>query len=182
MHPPTDEKKIANKVYCDSNILSSSNKNDILSKNIIELRKGEFDKATTKTLQLSKIQVNEELINKFIQSTNEFTNTVNFCNKVASDTIIRYNQLKQEFANIKFNQSFTNIHLDDMFTTGLKEFKEVNKKSNSAVDEKKTIVQYLVAILLESKLVDNKEQARLEMHYDFNLEDIMEEIESYFNI
>ena len=74
-----------------------------------------------------------------------------------------------------------------MFTTGLKEFNEVNKKSNSAVDEiviknKKTIVQYIIAILLESKLVDNKEQARLEMHYDFNLKDIMEEIESYFNI
>ena len=86
---PQIKKKFANKVYCDSNILSSSNKNDILSKNIIELRKSDFDKATTKTLQLSKIQVNEELINEFIQSTNEVTNTVNFCNKVASDTIIR---------------------------------------------------------------------------------------------
>ena len=52
-----------------------------------------------------------------------------------------------------------------MFTTGLKEFNEINKKTNSAVDEaliknKKTIVQYIIAILLESKLVDNKEQAR----------------------
>ena len=73
-----------------------------------------------------------------------------------------------------------------MFTTGLKEFKEVNKKTNSAVDEaliknKKTIVKYMIAILLESKLVD-KEQARLAMLYDFNHEDIMKEIASYFTI
>ena len=38
----------------------------------------------------------------------------------------------------------------------------------------------MIAILLESKLVDNKEQARLEMHYDFKQEDIMKDIESYF--
>ena len=30
---------------------------------------------------------------------------------------------------------------------------------------KKTIVQYIKAILFESKLVDNQEQARLEMHF-----------------
>ena len=29
-------------------------------------------------------------------------------------------------------------------------------------------------------LVDNKEQARLEMHYDFKQEDIVKYIESYF--
>ena len=72
-----------------------------------------------------------------------------------------------------------------MFTTGLRGFKEVNKKTTSFIDEalienKKTIVQYLIAISLESKLVDNKEQARLEMHYDFNHEDIMKDIDSYF--
>ena len=59
-----------------------------------------------------------------------------------------------------------------MFTTGLKEFEEVNEKTTSFINEaliknKKTIVQYIIAILLESKLVENKEQARLEMHYDF---------------
>ena len=115
----------------------------------------------------------------FIKSANEVTNTVNFCNKVASDTISKYNQLKQEFDINKFNQNITNIHLDDMFTFGLREFKEVNEKT-PAVDEaliknKNTIVQYIIAILLESKLVDNKEQARLEMHYDFNHEDIMKD-------
>ena len=46
---------------------------------------------------------------------------------------------------------------------------------------KKTIVKYIIAVLLESELVDNKEQARLEMHYNFNHEDIMKEIESYYS-
>ena len=187
VHPPIDEKDVVNKEYCDNNLLSSSNKIDILSKNITELREGDFDKVTTKSLQLSKIQVNEELINDFIKSANEVTNTVKFCNKVASDTISKYNQLKLEIDNSKFHQNFTNLHLDDMFTTGLREFEEVNTKTNSAVDEAlmmniKTIVQYIIAILLESKLIDNKEQARLEMHYDFDHEDIMKDIESYFTI
>ena len=74
-----------------------------------------------------------------------------------------------------------------MFTNGLRKFKEVNEKTAPAVDEapmknKKTIVQYMIAILKESNLVDNKEQARLEMHYGFNHEDIAKEIESSFTI
>ena len=78
---------------------------------------------------------------------------LSFGNKVAADTISNYNQFKQEFDNNKFNQNITNIQLDEMFTTGLKEFKEVNKKTNSFTDEallknKKTIVQYIIAILL----------------------------------
>ena len=48
-----------------------------------------------------------------------------FWNKVASDTISKY---KQEFDNNKFSQSITNIDLDDMFTTGLRELEELNKK------------------------------------------------------
>ena len=44
----------------------------------------------------------------------------------------------------------------------------------------KIVIKYIIAILLESKLVDNIEQARLEMHYDFKQEDIMKDIESYF--
>ena len=64
---------------------------------------------------------------------------------------------------------------------------EFNKKTNSAVDEalinnEKTLVQYIIAIWLEIKLVDNKEQARLEMNNDYDHEDIMKEIESYFTI
>ena len=76
VQPPIDEKDVVNKEYCDNNLLSSSNKIDILRRNITELRKGEFDKVTTKTLQLNETQVNDELINKFIESTNEVTNTV----------------------------------------------------------------------------------------------------------
>ena len=48
VHPPIDEKDVVNKEYCDNNLLSSSNKIDILSRNITELRKGDFDKVTTK--------------------------------------------------------------------------------------------------------------------------------------
>ena len=184
VHPPIDEKDDVNKEYCDNNLLSSSNKIEILRRNITELRKGDFDKVTTKILQLNETQVNEELINEFIESTNEVRNTVKFCNKVAADTISKYNQLKQEFDNNKFNQNITNIQIDEMFTTGLKEFKEV-KKTNSFIDEallknKRTIVQYIIAILLRSTLVDNKEQARLEMHYGFKQEDITKEIERIF--
>ena len=43
VHPPIDEKDVVNKEYCD-NTLSSSNKIDILSKNITELRKSNFEK------------------------------------------------------------------------------------------------------------------------------------------
>ena len=37
VHPPIDEKDVVDKEYCDNNLLSSSNKRDILSKNITEL-------------------------------------------------------------------------------------------------------------------------------------------------
>ena len=75
-----------------------------------------------------------------------------------------------------------------MFTTGLKKFKEVNKKTNSFIDEallknkknKKRIVQYIIAILLRSTLLDNKEQESLEKHYGFKREDITKEIERIF--
>ena len=72
-----------------------------------------------------------------------------------------------------------------MFTTGLKEFKEVNKKPKSFIDEallnnKRTIVQYIIAIILRSTLVDNKIQERLEKHYGFKRENITKEIERIF--
>ena len=185
VHPPIDEKDVVNKEYCDSNLLSSSNKIDILSRNITELRKGDFDKVTTKTLQLNETQVNEELITEFIKSANEVTNTVKFCNKFAADTISKYNQLKLEIDNNKINQNITKIQRDEMFTTGLKEFKEVNKNTNFFLDEallknKRTIVQYIIVKILRSTSVDNKEQARLEMHYGFKQEDMTKEIERIF--
>ena len=72
-----------------------------------------------------------------------------------------------------------------MFTTGLKEFKEVNNQTNSFIDEallknKMRIVQYIISKLLKSTLVDNKEKSRPEMLYDFYQEDIMKEIERIF--
>ena len=127
VHPPMNEKDVVNKEYCDNNLLSSYNKIDILRRNITEPRKGEFDKVTTKTLQLNETQVNDELINEFIESINEVTNAVKFCNKVAADTISKYNQVKQEFDNNKFNQNITNIQLDEMFTTGLKNKKLIKR-------------------------------------------------------
>ena len=78
VHPPIDEKDVVNKEYCENNLFSSSNKKDILNRNITELRKGDFDKVTTKTLQLNETRVKVELINEFIESANEVTNTVNF--------------------------------------------------------------------------------------------------------
>ena len=48
-----------------------------------------------------------------------------------------------------------------MFTNVLRKTKEYNKSL------RKVIVQYIIAILLQSTLVDNKEKARLEMHYGF---------------
>ena len=45
----------------------------------------------------------------------------------------------------------------------------------------KTVIQDIIAMLIENKLVFNKEQAKLEMHYDFNHKDIRKEIESYFS-
>ena len=135
VHPPIDEKYVVNKEFCDKNLLSGSKIIDISSKNTTEIRKGDFDRVRANTLQLHKIHVNEELFNEFIKSVNEVTNTVNICNKVASDTISKYNQLKQEFDNNKFNQNITNIHLDDMYTTGLRGLKEVNQKTNYFIDE-----------------------------------------------
>ena len=90
--------------------------------------------------------------------------------KGPADTISKHNQLKQEFDNNKFNQNITNIFLDDMFTNGLREMKEYNKSI------RKVIVQYIIAILLQSTLIDNKEKARLEMHYGFKRDIIKERI------
>ena len=63
-----------------------------------------------------------------------------------------------------------------MFINGLREMKEYNKSL------RKVIVPYIIAIVLQSTLVDNKEKARLEMHYDSKRLDIMKEIERIFTI
>ena len=101
IHPPIDEQDAVSKKFCVSNLLSSSNKINILSKNITELRKIELDKVKTKTIKLNKKQVNDELINEFIKSANEVKSALKFCNKIASDNISKYYQLKLEFDNSK---------------------------------------------------------------------------------
>ena len=68
-----------------------------------------------------------------------------------------------------------------MFTTGLKEFKETNSFiDESLLKNKRTIVQYIIAILLRSTLLDNKEQESLEKNDGFKQEDITKEIERIF--
>ena len=141
------------------------------------------------TYQITNVQppidqkdvVNKEYYdNNFLSSNNQ----IDISNSNITELRKGYNQLKLDIDNKKFNQNITTKQLDDMFTTGLKEFKGVNKKTNSFTDEallenKKTMVQNLIAILLESRLLDNKEQAILERHCDFDQEDIMKDIESY---
>ena len=61
-----------------------------------------------------------------------------------------------------------------MFINGLREITEYNKSL------RKVIVQYIIAILLQSTLVGNKEKTRPEMHYCFKQEDIMKEKERIF--
>ena len=45
---------------------------------------------------------------------------------------------------------------------------------------KGVIVQYIIAVLLHSTLVDNKEKPKLEMLYGFKQEDIMKEMDRIF--
>ena len=40
--------------------------------------------------------------------------------------------------------------------------------NQSFLESRKTTVQHTIAVLLGIKLVDNKDQARLEMHFQFN--------------
>ena len=68
--------------------------------------------------------VNKEYCdNNFLSSNNKIA----ILSRNITELRKRHNQLKLEIDNNKFNQNITNIHLDDMFTTGLKQFKEVNK-------------------------------------------------------
>ena len=196
VHPPIDEKVADKKEYCDNNLLSSNIKIDFSSKNITELRKGELEEVTTYQLRANTIGLPSSttngkplwvdvdtvelvslnssnistLANKLAESE---SNIVHFCNNVSADTISKFNELKVELDKNKINQSITNIQLGDACVDrwgGLRE---------KHILMMKIVIKYMIAILLERRLVDNKEQARLEMHYDFKQEDIMKYIESY---
>ena len=196
VHPPIDEKDVVNKEFCDNHLLSN-NKIDILSKNITELRKGKFEEVTTYQISaniiglpssttngdtvwvdgdtVELVSLNSSNISTFADKLTEIeTNVVHFCNNVSADTISKNNELKVKLDNNKFNQSITNIQLVDACVDRWRGLRE-----NHILMMKK-VIKYIIAVLLESKLVDNKEQARLEMHYDFKQEDIMKDIESHF--
>ena len=74
----------------------------------------------------------------------------------------------------KFNQSITNIQLGDACVDRWRALRE------NHILMMKIVIEFIKALILEIKLVDNKEQARLEMHYDFKQEGMMKDIESYF--
>ena len=78
-----------------------------------------------------------------------------------------------EFDNNKFIQLITNTQLGDACVDKWRCLRE------NHISMLKIVMTYIIAILLESKPVDNKEQANLEMH-DFKQEDILKDIESYF--
>ena len=195
VHPPIDQKDVVNKEYCDNNLLSSNHKIDILSKNKTELRKGKLEEVTIGQLNANIIglpssttngdtvwidgytvelfSLNSSNISTLANKLTEIEfNIVHFGNNVSADTKSKYNELKVELDNNKFNQSITNIQLGDACVdrwSGLRENHTLMIK---------IVIKYIIAILLESKLVDKKEQAKLEMHYDFKQEDIMKDIES----
>ena len=197
VHTPIDQKDVVNKECFDNNLLSSNNKLNNLSENISELRKGEFEEVTTDQLNaniiglpssttngdsvwidgdtVELVSLNSSNISTLANKLTEIeTKIVHFGNKVSADTISKYNELKMEFDNNKFNQSNTNIQLGDACVDRWRDLKQ------NHILLMKIVIKYIIAILLESKLLENKEQARLEMHYDFNQEDIMKDIESYF--
>ena len=197
VHAPIDEKDVVNKEYCDNNLLSSNNKIDILSKNITELRKSKFKEVTigrlianimglpTSTINgdtlwidgdtVELVSLNSSNISTIANKLSEIeTNIVHICNKVSADTISNYNVLKVEFDNNIFNQSITNIQLGDACVDRWRGLRE------NHILMMKIIIKYIIAILLESKQVDNKEQERLEKRYDFKQEDIINDIKSYF--
>ena len=102
------------------------------------------------------------------------TNIVHICNKVSADTISKYNELNVEFDNNKFNQSKTNIQLGDACVDRWRGLRE------NHILMMKIVIKYIMAILLEGRLLDKNDQERLENHYEFKKDDIMKDIESYF--
>ena len=197
VHPPIDEKDVVNKEYCDNNLLSSNIKIDILSKNITELRKDKFEEVTIGQLNaniiglpssttngdtvwidgdtVDLVSLNLSNISTLSNKLTEIeTNIAHICNKVSADTISKYNELKVEFDSNKFIQTISNIALGDACVDRWRGLRE------NHILMMKIVIKYIIAILLESKLVDNKEQERLEKRYDFKQEDIMKDIESYF--
>ena len=70
------------------------------------------------------------------------TNIVHFGNKVSADTISKYNELKVEFDNNKFNQSITIIQLGDACVDRWRGLRENHTLMM------KIVIKYIIAILL----------------------------------
>ena len=197
VHPALDEKDVVNKDYCDNNLLSSNNKIDILSKNITELRKDKFEEVTIGRLNaniiglpsstingdtvwidgdtVELVSLNSSNISTMASKLSEIeTNIVHICNKVSADTISKYNELKEEFDNNKFNQSITNIQLGDACVDRWRGLRE------NHILMVKIVTKYIMAILLEGRLLDKNDQERLENHYEFKKDDIMKDIELFY--
>ena len=144
VHPPSDEEYVVNKEYCDNNLLSSNTKKDILSKNITELRKVEFEEVTTGQLNaniinlpssttnggtvwidgdaVELVSLNSSNISTLANKLTEIeTNIIHFGNKVSADTISKYNERKVEFDSKK---SITNIQLGDACVDSLRGLRE----------------------------------------------------------
>ena len=181
MHQPVDEKDVFNKEYCDNSILSSNNKLNMLSKNLTEKRKGEFKEirnsqlnaniiglssSTTsgdtvwiddKTVEL--ISLNSSNISTLaIKLTEIETNIVRLGNIISAERIPKYNEFTVDFDSNKFNPAITNIQLGDACVVRWRGLRE------NHILMIKMVIKYIIAILLENKLIHNKEQARWEMH------------------
>ena len=164
--------------------LSSNNKIDILSKNIIELRKGKFEEITIGRLNaniiglpsytingdtfwidgdtVELVSLNSSNISTMASKLSEIeTNIVHICNKVSADTISKFIELKVEFDNNKFNQSITNIQLGDSFVDRWRGLRE------NHILMMKIVIKYIMAILFEGRLLDKNDHERLENHYEF---------------
>ena len=102
------------------------------------------------------------------------TKIAHICNKVSADTISKYNELKVEFDNNSFNQSITNIQLGDAWVDRWRGLGE------NHILMMKIVIKYIMAILLEGRLLDKNDQESLENRYEFKKDDIMKDIESYF--
>ena len=166
-------------------------------KKIQRLRKGKFEEVTIGRLNaniiglpsstingdtvwidgdtVELVSLNSSNISTMASKLSEIeTNFVHICNKVSADTISKYNELKEEFDNNKFNQSITNIQLGDACVDRWRGFRE------NHILMVKIVTKYIMAILLEGRLLDKNDQERLENHYEFKKDDIMKDIESYF--
>ena len=191
------KKMLLIKEYCDNKLLLSNTKIDNLSKNITVFRKGKFEKVTIGQLNANIIGLPSSTTNgdtewvdgdtvelvslsssniSTLQNklTEIETNIVHFGNKFSADTISKYNELKEDFDSNNFKRSITNIQLGDACVDRWRGLRE------NHISMMKMVKKHVKAILLENKLIDNKQQARLEMHYDFKQEDIMKDIENYF--